>query len=192
MKCAPPQKNLAIIVQFIFSPLFSNAKVPIIRQLRKYLGQTPTLFLAFGTIVPYIICAVNRVMAELLLNVYIIIAMKQNNDFQVLQEALRAMVRMHRDYADLLATVLTIIGSVNPDSLSLEEPYEFPANDYTCVITWLMTSKLAVSLHRKPNESWPRYATRLSKYVGWRMDADTLRRRYNSRMEQNKLASSEK
>ena len=118
--------------------------------------------------------------------------MKQNNDFQVLQEALRAMVRMHRDYADLLATVLTIIGSVNPDSLSLEEPYEFPANDYTCVITWLMTSKLAVSLHRKPNESWPRYATRLSKYVGWRMDADTLRRRYNSRMEQNKLASSEK
>ena len=117
--------------------------------------------------------------------------MKQKNDLQVLQDALRAMVRMHRDYAEKLAVVLTVIGSVNPDSLSLE-PYEFPANDYSCVITWLMTSKLAVSFHRKPNESWPRYATRLSKYVGWRMDADTLRRRYNSRMEQKKLADSTK
>ena len=114
--------------------------------------------------------------------------MNQKNDLQVLQDALRAMVRMHRDYADLLATVLTIIGSVNPDSLSLE-PYDFPENDYSCVITWLMTSKLAMSMTRKPNESWPRYATRLSKYVGWRMDADTLRRRYNSRMEQKKLAT---
>ena len=117
--------------------------------------------------------------------------MKQKNDHQVLLETLQAMARMHRDYADLLATVLTVIGSVNPDGLSLE-PYDFPENDYSCVITWLMTSKLAVSFHRKPNESWPRYATRLSKYVGWRMDADTLRRRYNSRIEQKKLADSTK
>lgn len=116
--------------------------------------------------------------------------MKQKNDLQVLQDALRAMVRMHRDYADQLVTVLTVIGYVNPDSLSLEEPYEISANDYTCVISWLMTLKYAESLHRKPNESWPRYATRLSKYVGWRMDADTLRCRYNSRMEQKKVADS--
>ena len=117
--------------------------------------------------------------------------MKEKNDLQVLQDALRAMVRMHRDYADLMATVLTVIGSMDLDNLSVET-WAFDENDYTAVVTWLMNSPAAESMQRKLHESWPRYATRLSKYVGWKMDTDTLRRRYNSRLEQKKVADSKK
>ena len=68
----------------------------------------------------------------------------------------------------------------------------FDENDYTAVVTWLMNSPAAAGMQRKLHESWPRYATRLSKYVGWKMDTDTLRRRYNSRLEQKKVADSKK
>ena len=117
--------------------------------------------------------------------------MKEKNDLQVLQDALQAMVRMHRDYADLMATVLTVIGSMDLDNLSVET-WAFDENDYTSVVTWLMNSPVAESMQRKPHESWPRYATRLSKYVGWKMETDTLRRRYNSRLEQKRVADSKK
>lgn len=117
--------------------------------------------------------------------------MEKNNDFQVLQDALRAMVRMHRDYADLLATLLTIFGSMDPQNLSVV-PWEFTENDYSSLVLWIISTPGVEQWQRHSHEPWTRYATRLSKFVGWNVDSDKLRRRFYSKLKQLELATRKK
>ena len=120
--------------------------------------------------------------------------MAQTN-VQVLQSDLQAIAKTCQDLAAQILKFARHIGAFQASDMDLlndDGRWDFDRDDYTTVITWLMGSPAAADLQRKSNESWPRYAARLSKYVGWQMDTDTLRRRYNSRLEQKKVANSRK
>ena len=97
---------------------------------------------------------------------------------QVLQKELQAMVQMHRDYADHLAALCKTMGSLDPSSIDKVtiEVWDFEENNYSQLVTWLMHDPWALENKCKhPSESWPMYAVRISKYVGWIVDPNTLR-----------------
>ena len=119
--------------------------------------------------------------------------MAQTN-VQVLQSDLQAIAKTVTDLASLINLLSRHIAALDPSALDglVEHDWLFEENNYSNLIAWLFSARTATKWQRHRNESWPKYATRLSKHAGWQIDADTLRRRFVAKSEHQKAALSEK
>ena len=114
----------------------------------------------------------------------------EQRDVQNLQEELRTMAHLHNEYANHLMALLKQIGTLNPsdtdDITAMPSDWVFKPNDYSTLTTWLLNEPWARKHKFKyRTESWPAYAIRLSKYVGWDVDDKTLRRAVERRLKRH-------
>lgn len=108
------------------------------------------------------------------------------NTIQVLQADMRAIAKTYQDLAAQILVFSRHIGALQAsdmDEMDDEWSWEFDQNDYSTLSTWLVKDPWAQKHKAKhPTESWPVYAIRISKYVGWDVDDKTLRRSIERKM----------
>lgn len=109
---------------------------------------------------------------------------------QVLQNRLQAMTRLSNEWAENMSVVTELVGKmsqsaiINPANTSLGF---FPENNYDVLVGRLTTEQELIKGKSKwKTESWPAYAVRLSKFVGWSVDARTLRYCFELKMKAEK------
>ena len=104
--------------------------------------------------------------------------MKKNNKHQVLRTELQAIAQLISQLAEHLMKATGLMCSIGGVPMNVDERnWTFPENDYDWLATWLTTNEFALKKKRKwKSESWPAYAIRLSKYVGWSVDQVLLQR----------------
>ena len=104
--------------------------------------------------------------------------MRKNNKHQALRIELQAIAQLIGQLAEHLMKATGLICSIGGVPMNVDERnWTFPENDYDWLATWLTTNEYALARKRKwKSESWPAYATRLSKYVGWSVDHVLLQR----------------
>ena len=102
----------------------------------------------------------------------------EQQEFQELQNELRMVAQMHRELAERMLLLSGQIGKIVYEafnhSKSNSNPY-FPENDYGTIVTQINVNPNLIKKRKWLSESWPRYAIRLSKWVGWAVDAQALR-----------------
>ena len=102
----------------------------------------------------------------------------ENDNLQALQQELRDTAKLTYQLAEHVLNLSKIIDSyAGIHTAPNEKNWIFPENDYDWLGTWLTTNEYALAkkcqwLH----ESWPAYANRLSKFIGWNVDPEILRR----------------
>ena len=102
----------------------------------------------------------------------------EQKDVQDLQHSLRVMAQMHREMAERMTMAAGLIGKIIYEACNqskLKGNHVFPENDYSSVVTQINTNPNLVKKRKWKSESWPRYAIRLSKFVGWSVEMDALR-----------------
>lgn len=102
--------------------------------------------------------------------------MEQKN-VQDLQRQLRVIAQMHREMAERTMEAAGLLSKIVYEVCNqskLGKPV-FPENDYSTIVTQINTNPYLVKKRKWKSESWPRYAIRLSKFVGWSVDMDALR-----------------
>ena len=91
---------------------------------------------------------------------------------QNLQSELRVMASLRRQEAEHTLTIAGLVGQIayeaGHQSNAALKPI-FPENDYGSIVSQIIKKR------KWQSESWPSYAVRLSKFVGWSVDARTLR-----------------
>lgn len=104
--------------------------------------------------------------------------MEQRQDVLDLQEELQVSAQLIEQLARRMLKVSNLICKMGNIHLSENEKnWTFPKNDYDWLSTWITTDDYAIkSKHKWKTESWPAYATRLSKFIGWDVKEDILRR----------------
>ena len=99
---------------------------------------------------------------------------------QVLQTKLQAIAELHTQLAERTSETANILASLNPtaDQQLLEtDGWSFPENDYSKLVTYLKSDPVAKkTLAKRQHQSWPNYAIRLTKKIGWDVEPRTLRR----------------
>lgn len=99
-------------------------------------------------------------------------------EFQELQNELRVVAQMHRELAErmmmLTGQIGKIVYEVYNHSKSDSNPY-FPENDYGTVVTQINMNPNLKKKRKWKTESWPSYAIRISKLVGWSVDEQALK-----------------
>ena len=98
--------------------------------------------------------------------------------FHTLQGELRAIAHLHKQEAEHTSIMVGIIGKVAYEMANLTKSNTkpiFPENDYSAIATQINTNPHLVKKRKWATESWARYAIRLSKFVGWSVDALALR-----------------
>ena len=104
--------------------------------------------------------------------------MLQNN-FQALRNNLQFIAKLHRDLAEKLQEMSSLITQLSGIPANPDEPHwELVENDYGRLVDY---AKCHWPKYR--TESWPTYSTRLSKQVGWSVDYRTLRRCFERKNE---------
>ncbi len=102
----------------------------------------------------------------------------EQQEFQELQNELRAVAQMHRELAERMLLLSGQIGKIVYEafnhSKSNSNPY-FPENDYGTIVTQISVNPNLKKKRKWKTESWPSYAIRVSKLVGWPVDVLALR-----------------
>ena len=103
----------------------------------------------------------------------------EERTLQVLHIQMQALTRSTEEYTRLLSSVTKTIGLMVEEakkaSKSKKEWY-IPENDYGTLVRLLTTEPwLMEHLHKYPSVSWRKYTNRVSKFVGWCVDKDTLK-----------------
>lgn len=97
---------------------------------------------------------------------------------QILQGELRAIATLRKQEAEHTMTIVGLVGKLayeaSHHSTDALHP-AFPENDYGNVVQQINTNPNLIKKRKWLSESWPRYAIRLSKWVGWAVDAQALR-----------------
>ena len=89
-----------------------------------------------------------------------------------LQTTLQDMASLHRDLAEKLMTTTHLISGLSSFPVITDESqWIFAPNDYGHLVDFAMKYK-----PKWQTESWPSYALRLTKHIGWDVDFRTLRR----------------
>ena len=95
------------------------------------------------------------------------------NYLQVLHTKLQAI-------AELTSEIANLIVALDPSAaerLLESDGWSFPPNDYGKLVTYLTSDPIAKrTLAKRVHQSWPQYAIRLSKKIGWQVEPRTLRR----------------
>ena len=66
------------------------------------------------------------------------------------------------------------------------EKWEFPEDNYTVLAIWMLYDPKAQRLFAvNERKSWAELAERLTKYVGWMVDGENLRKNYTRKSLQN-------
>lgn len=114
--------------------------------------------------------------------------MKKNNKHQALRIELQAIAQLIGQLAEHLLKATGLMCSIGGVPMNVDERnWTFPENDYDWLATWLTTNEYALARKRKwKSESWPAYATRLSKYVGWSVEHALLQRCMTQKMGQKR------
>ena len=102
----------------------------------------------------------------------------EQKEFQELQNELRVVAQMHRELAErmmvLAGQISRIVYEACKRSNTEMHPF-FPENDYGSIVTQVNYNPNVADKRKWTSESWPRYAIRISKWVGWHVDAMELR-----------------
>ena len=97
---------------------------------------------------------------------------------QNLQNELRVMASLRRQEAEHTLTIAGLVGQIayeaGHQSNAALKPI-FPENDYGSIVSQINSNPTLIKKRKWQSESWPSYAVRLSKFVGWSVDARTLR-----------------
>ena len=103
----------------------------------------------------------------------------EQRTLQVLHIQMQALTRSAEDYARLLSSVTKTIGQIAEAAKQAakgKKEWYIPENDYGTLVRLLTTDLwLMEHLHKYPSVSWRKYTNRVSKFVGWRVDKDTLK-----------------
>ena len=98
---------------------------------------------------------------------------------KVLHIQMQALTRGAEDYARLLSSVTKTVGQMAEaakKASSGKKEWYIPENDYGTLVRLLTTDPwLMEHLRKYPSVSWRKYTNRVSKFVGWRVDKDTLK-----------------
>lgn len=117
--------------------------------------------------------------------------MGQRQDVLDLQQELRVSAQLIEQLAKRMTRVSKLICKMgNIHLVENEKKWPFPKNDYDWLSTWITTDDYAIKeKHKWKTESWPAYASRLSKFVGWDVKEDILRRclKYKTGVEKDSL-----
>ena len=117
--------------------------------------------------------------------------MEQRQVVLDLQQELRVSAQLIEQLAERMTRVSKLICKMGNIHLAEnEKKWTFPKNDYDWLSTWITTDDYAIrSKHKWKTESWPAYAARLSKFVGWDVKEDILRRclKYKTGVEKDSL-----
>ena len=111
--------------------------------------------------------------------------MEQKN-LAMMQSELQTLAQLHKECAEHLIILAQQIDGVQASDLedTSEAEWMFPENNYAKLVLWLTNDPWAKAHKTKwKNESWAAYAVRLSKYIGWNVDAYTLRRCFKRKNE---------
>lgn len=107
---------------------------------------------------------------------------------QVLHIQMQAVTRSAEEYARLLSSLAKTIGLMVEEAKmasSGKKEWYIPENDYGTLVRLLTTEPwLKENLHKYPSVSWRKYTNRVSKFVGWRVDKDTLKYNFERLKEQ--------
>lgn len=114
--------------------------------------------------------------------------MKKDNKHQALRGELQAIAQLIGQLAEHLMKATGLMCSIGGVPMNVDERnWTFPENDYDWLGTWLTTNEFALKYKRKwKSESWPAYAIRLSKYIGWSVDNVLLQRCLTQKMGQKR------
>lgn len=97
----------------------------------------------------------------------------QTNYLQVLHSKLQAIAELTSEIANLIAALDPSLVTQLLDT----DGWSFPPNDYGKLVTYLTSDPIAKrTLVKRAHQSWPQYAIRLSKKIGWDVEPRTLRR----------------
>ena len=117
--------------------------------------------------------------------------MEHRQDVLDLQQELRVSAQLIEQLAKRMTRVSKLICKMGNIHLSdNEKKWTFPKNDYDWLSTWITTDDYAIKeKHKWKTESWPAYASRLSKFIGWDVKEDILRRclKYKTGVEKGSL-----
>lgn len=96
---------------------------------------------------------------------------------QALQCELRALANLHRQEAEHELIIAPLISKViyEVQDRKSNPKRAFPVNDYGTIATQVANNPNVAHKRKWLSESWPRYAIRISKWVGWQVDANELR-----------------
>ena len=103
----------------------------------------------------------------------------EEGTLKVLHIQMQALTRSADEYARLLSSVTKTIGQMveaAKKASSGKKEWYIPENDYGTLVHLLTTDPwLMVNYHKYPSVSWRKYTNRVSKFVGWCVDKDTLK-----------------
>ena len=96
---------------------------------------------------------------------------------QNLQSELRVMASLRRQEAEHTLTIAGLVGQIAYEAGHQSTALKpiFPENDYGSIVSQINSNPTLIKKRKWQSESWPSYAVRLSKFVGWSVDARTLR-----------------
>lgn len=112
----------------------------------------------------------------------------EERTLQVLHIQMQALTRATEDCTRLLSSVTKTIGLMAEESkkaLKGKKEWYIPENDYGTLVRLLTTEPwLMVNYRKYPSVSWRKYTNRVSKFVGWCVDKDTLKYNFERLKEQ--------
>ena len=96
---------------------------------------------------------------------------------QNLQSELRVMASLRKQEAEHTLTIAVLVGQIAYETGHQSTALKpiFPENDYGSIASQINSNPTLIKKRKWQSESWPSYAVRLSKFVGWSVDARTLR-----------------
>lgn len=112
----------------------------------------------------------------------------EERTLHVLHIQMQAVARSAEEYAKLLSSVTKTIGQMVEEAKKAsrgKKEWYIPENDYGTLVRLLTTEPwLMVNYRKYPSVSWRKYTNRVSKFVGWRVDKDTLKYNFERLKEQ--------
>lgn len=103
----------------------------------------------------------------------------EERTLQVLHIQMQALTRSTEEYTRLLSSVTKTIGQIAEaakQAAKSKKEWYIAENDYGTLVRLLTTDPwLMEHLRKYPSVSWRKYTNRVSKFVGWCVDKDTLK-----------------
>ena len=95
---------------------------------------------------------------------------------QNLQSELRVMASLRRQEAEHTLTIAGLVGQIAYEAGHQSTALKpiFPENDYGSIVSQISSNPTLIKKRKWQSESWSSYAVRLSKFVGWSVDARTI------------------
>lgn len=98
---------------------------------------------------------------------------------QILQQELQIIAKLRKEEAQHITTAAGLFNRIVNEIIRVPKSASIlviPKSDYATLVEVLTTNpELKKTKAKYLTESWPTYAARLSKFVKWNVDADTLK-----------------